>query len=877
MFFEWLGREGFALISWWLMASLAGLAVAPVMLRLMAHLPAKGYPLWRPAGLMLVGFIFWFLGNLGMLRNDTGSVLLAGLATVAIGFALNARRNPPESKPSQPTFWQENKSLILATELLFIALFVGWAAIRALNPDLRGTEKPMEMAFLAAVRRADVFPAPDPWMSGYAISYYHFGYILMGTLAKLSGVTNGMAFNLSVALIFALAGTAVFGVIYEMVMLRRRILPTERDAQHEVKPNRANAMAAGMLGVFALLISGNLGMTMLEVPYQLGATSNQYLATIDIKHRQPIDLQTGRLLDPRTFQPTQESGCMPTGTLDPNEWCFYWWWAYSRVVYDRDLGGGGLEVISEQPIFSFILADLHPHVLALPFVAVALLLGLGLVVGRQSAPLWQMALYAIWVGGLLFMNSWDGVFIGFLIGAEALRRLMNNGSGTLRGVDLLGIARFALTLGVLTALFYLPFFIGFRSQVGGIVPNLIFPTRFPQIIMMFGPFFILLAVFLSVEYFRAKKSGTFNHPFAMQVIGFAFLGGLAMIFLVGAYLWQDPNMRAMIYRVVDEGGGFFVALSNLLLRRLEGIPLLIMLAIGLYLVLGRLFAYGHITHGQVITYTPSTGYALLLIGAGLTLVLLPEFLYLRDGFGTRINMIFKLYYQAWMLWSVAVAYGAWSVLAGLNLKQHGRLGFAILLAAFIASGSLYAIFGGYTRTNVENGRSRQVASPMTLDGGPSMGVTENDYAVIQCLNQIANDPLDVVAEATRRGLAYNGSFGRVSALTGIPTLLGWDNHQNQWRGPTFEDALYMNVVEGNNARRESRYEAIETLYNTTDIAEALSIIKRYGITYIYVGPTERGLFRPEGLQKFDVLAPVCAQGEAAVYFADSLSLQAQNQ
>ena len=60
---------------------------------------------------------------------------------------------------------------------------------------------------------------------------------------------------------------------------------------------------------------------------------------------------------------------------------FWWWWRASRVVSDYDLTGAAREVIDEFPFFSFLHADLHPHVLAIPFILLTVAVALNLFLG----------------------------------------------------------------------------------------------------------------------------------------------------------------------------------------------------------------------------------------------------------------------------------------------------------------------------------------------------------------------------------------------------------------------------------------------------------------------------------------------------------------
>src|SRR5450432_2119553 len=491
MFFDWLGREGGSILSWWLLTLFAGVAVYPLFFRLTGALPSRGYPLARAAGLMLVGFVFWILNIIGMLQNSPGSTLIAALIVFIVGLVSYATWK--EREPILP-WLRSHLSLIITTEILFGVMFLAWATVRALNPNLTATEKPMEMALLSAVRRSATFPPHDPWMSGFAISYYHFGYIIIGMIANLSGVTNGVAFNLALPLLFALTGVGAFGIAYDLVVARlqhranqqaNELVPARPVAEAEVKkPERSyypQALAVGVLAAVFAVVMGNLGTVLIEMPYQTCALQPGYFKFMDLDDRDNL---------PLTKADDGTAICGTTNSLDPSVWSnsgFFWWWFRdSRVLRDNDLNGIPIAVqpIDEFPQFSFILSDMHPHVLALPFAVLAIGLAFNLVLHKRELENWEVLLYAIFVGGMVFLNSWDAVYLGLIVGAEALRRLLQNGTGRLFRADWWGLIRFTAALVGLTAFLYLPFFLSFRSQAGGIIPNIIWPTQFQQFFIM---------------------------------------------------------------------------------------------------------------------------------------------------------------------------------------------------------------------------------------------------------------------------------------------------------------------------------------------------------------------------------------------------------
>lgn len=942
---DWLRAEGGYIVTWWLLVTLAGAAVWPLLYRVLGGLPDRGYTLARVAGLMLIGFVFWFLGVLGFLQNTTGGMVFAWIVVIVISLAAFFGW---DDRPSVGEWFREHRALVIVTELLFVLLLVGWATYRAHNPEMYSTEKPMETMFINSIRASETFPPHDAWLSGYAISYYYFGYVIIAMLADLGAVSTGIAFTLTIALIFALTGISVLGVVYNLVRIgtsarRRGTVPA--------------ALGAGMLGVGFLILMGNLGTALVEFPYQgyvPEVASQAYFDFWDVPERAgtiTVDTDDGSI---ETVPDTDGDGIADwdDGTLDLDRWSFTWGvgWRYSRIVNDRQLDGSpvGAAPITESPSFSFVLADLHPHVLALPFAVLAIGLALNLVLAGRELARWEYPLYAIWVGGMIFMNSWDAVYLPLLIGAEVLRRLVQRGTGVLEVEDLWKSARFAGIMIGLTVVFYLPWLISFTSQASGILPNVIYPTRWTQYFIHFGTFIVILSVYLAVEAVRARDR--LNWQAAGMLVAGVGLTIAVVLPAMALIAWERDDVRYAVYSVGSQAGGLRNLWPDVLERRLIGLPSEILLIAFMAVVVGRLFARRNqatvaevpleermmgsdlVLRVRAINFSAATGFVLLLTGAAALLTLGPDFVYLRDNFAVRINTVFKLYYQGWIMFSITSAFAVWSVVAGgiapgiydlgallrgelesfddefdddprkdkpkrgatVNPVQIavplGQIVFLTVVVLLFIGGLLYTIFAARGRALVDTQRMATKASierceddggencgtlrPLTLDGAPTM-ISATEYAAVQCLASLEDSGDAVLVEAPCH-CGYHPEIGRFSALTGIPTLMGWGNHEGQWRGDSLPEMIDTRIENG---QRRDRFTDVNELYTTQDWSVAWELIDRYGIDYIVVGDAERNLIRELagdnlglqreynlGLEKFaQVLMPVCDAGSTTVY------------
>ncbi|HBY99523.1 MAG TPA: hypothetical protein DEP84_37240 [Chloroflexi bacterium] len=250
---------------------------------------------------------------------------------------------------------------------------------------------------------------------------------------------------------------------------------------------------------------------------------------------------------------------------------------------------------------------------------------------------------------------------------------------------------------------------------------------------------------------------------------------------------------------------------------------------------------------------PNLLFALLLVAVGVLLTLGTEFVFIKDIFGSRMNTVFKLYYQAWTLFAVASVFGA--AYLWRRLAPAARLAWGAPFALLLVGSLLYPVAATLSKAD-------HFRSPANLDGMAwYAAIWPDDYAAIQWLK--ANVPgQPTILEAT--GDQYSQA-GSISMATGFPTVLGWGGHELQWRG-TYDEP----------GRRQPD---IETIYRTTNPDEARALLDTYGVQYVYIGQVERcqgpvfrnnqpcaGGLTPPQIEKFrQFMTPVFERGQVIIF------------
>lgn len=687
-----------AVLRWFALVAGIGMLAWPACAVLLAGTWGRGLLAAPAVGLLWVAWVVWLWGSLAPWPLSQGVLAGAVASTGALSLLLARRRLRALWRYLRVARWP------LALQVLSLVLLAALGvAGRAANPDLwhptLGGEKPMDIALLSAIVRADRFPAFDPWFAGGLLNYYYAGFIPVAVLSRLTGIEPRFAYTLAIGTWWALTagGLAIVGA----TIARHAGL-----ARHTA----ATAFGAALLGV----VGGNLRQ--LE------------LVAASVRAQVPS---------------------------------YLWFWHASRAI---PAPSAEAAPITEFPFFTFLFADLHAHLLAMPWLLSVLLVSCSLVLPRHRSRAWLagvLALAALLVGMLAATNAWDApTALALMAGATLLRVTRRTPPRERRWIPRRVVALVGGCV-LLAALASAPFWLHFASPAGGVMLWTGARTPWWAGLLVHGPFLLVVVPGLVV---LARH--------------------------------RQPPLRAWLATV---------------------------------------------------------------LALGLLLLAVVEVLALRGDVG-RMNTVFKVYLQVWLLWSACLP-AAWLLVratfpAGgwarrLFVGTTVTAALAMIVYPVTATGPRLAHRMAADAPRGLDGTAFMTRGSLTLSDGTTLRLDEDRDLVRWLLDHAYGTPTIIEAQTDQ----YQWG-GRISAHTGLPTVLGWTWHARQQRLALPASLVGRRVLD------------VQTFYDSSSPDEAWTIALRYDIRYVIVGGLERSRYAAQGLAKFDGdqrWRPVFTRGESVIY------------
>lgn len=703
---------------WWLTLFIIGVSFLPLTFNIFKEFSDKGYIFSKILGISILTYAVFLLGTFHILpfSKETGFLLITSF--FLLNYFLFLKRKINEKKPFSiknifSFLFLKKWKLFLFEEILFIIALIFWVNIKSYQPDIHGLEKYMDFGFVNSILRSQYFPAKDFWLTPFSINYYYFGHLVTAFLTKASSVPSQISFNLMLATLFSLTFVSSFSLGKNLIKsLFTKSVISERFI-----------LFAGFLTAFLVTFGGNLHTIF------------------------------------AFFKPYSVENPVPFWKLDflfgsfPNS---YWYPNATRFIYNT---------IHEFPIYSWVVSDLHGHVLDIPFVLLtaALLFSMFLNLTQDETTSKKKGLLSlIFLGFMLSImymtNAWDGA-IYFLLTLLILffisLRIENK-------INLL-LNFFLKTTVVFLSfiIFSLPFNFFFKPFVSGI--GLLCAPDFLVNIKKFGPFL-----------FEA------NHCQTSPI--------WQLLILYGFFYFLITSFFALVLKTKSYKNDFFIT---------------------------------------------------ILIMFSTILIFMPEIIYVKDIYPAhfRANTMFKLSYQAFILLSISSAYIVARLLLFFRQQKKSSARF-IQILWLIVFAFLFSLIMSYPFFAVKS-YFNDLKNYQGLDGTKYLKTLyPYDYKAILWINKNIKDQ-PVILEA--QGDSYT-DFGRVSANTGLPTVLGWTVHEWLWRG-TYDIPA-------------PRIEQVKTLYETKDTKKTINLLRRYNIKLVFVGKLEKQKYQNLSEEKFKKLGKI---------------------
>jgi YYY domain-containing protein len=813
-----------AAIAWLILLVLLSVAGAPWGRLALGLFPDRGLGFARILALLVAAYPVWLGASLQLFRFRAIWAALSLALVAALGWWLAAKYAPRERPEPMP--WRQRPAL--HAEAAFWAVFALFLAFRLINPDswhpVWGGEKPMEFAQINAIGRSAYFPPYDPWFADGYINYYYYGFYLVSWLCKLTGIPTELAFNLALPTVMGMMASGVYAVV---AALARGLTRT-----------RTFAIAGGWIGVLAVCLLGNLSALRVLFAGALPATDPFVLWTWN----------GSRAIDFAITEFPYFSGLYAD--------------LHSHVVaLPITVTAIALSAaIATQMYGRLDDACESPRIYVATSVRLALL---ALALGTLSATnAWDVPVYAILAVAAIFMAT-SGI-------GEFRRRMLAfiGGSG-------------AIAAGAW--LLFLPFHAHFVALFGSVAPVRT-PTDLLQFLSHLGGIIAVASVGLTTLFLpRGRPLRALAWPWlplALAAVGLALSSlwpgtiGRALASLLVCAALAAPPLAAAWTRLArlghDEAWARFAAYS---------VPIVSLVAADIVVsgrpVLGLLLALGVAAGmGWLALRRNVERFVCLLLAAGFFTAAGAEVVVVADDLidsdWYRMNTIFKFYNQVWVLLGVAAASlvalmlrdvfaarthlqaprkgdsphaegseerrresrGPWGQPAGRATVSWARLG--VIVAALVFLGELtYPALATGPRLAQRFERHPPIG---TLDARawmaegtvPSFGNGEQGEigyagdadAIAWLWQHVQGSP--VIAEASIGPYRCNGS--RISSATGLPTIIGWERHEQQQRYP---DDL------------PPRVDDVRALYTSPDLEEKAAILRRYNVAYVVVGDVER--------------------------------------
>ena len=389
--FLMLGKNDGIVFMQWHIYMMLMLGISMPMSRMLFKNCDSLLPFGKILGIIIPGFIMWIIGILlDVPFSRTNALLVIVLYAVINSIIAYKQKMTLED-------WRSGLTACFKFEVAFFFVFLFWVYLIGFNPAAYGTEKFMDYAFMQKMVTTTKLPPDDVWFAGKIINYYYGGQYYAAFVAKtmIGGISKTeYSYNMMRALIPALMFAGVYGIADEMIKSRAK----KKNVNFSKTKNRVRIQFFAVLSAVIAVFAGNGHYIIYGM---LRPFINNTVASVSYTWHQDINVDSSS----------------------------YWFPDATRYIgYNPDVPND--KTIHEFPCYSFVLGDLHAHMINIIVVITIIALLYSFVKNRklteEKSKLYKcFGCPQIYMLGLLwglcnFTNYWDYIIYIVVIAITVL-------------------------------------------------------------------------------------------------------------------------------------------------------------------------------------------------------------------------------------------------------------------------------------------------------------------------------------------------------------------------------------------------------------------------------------------------------------------------
>ena len=307
-------------LRWAAILFVGTLITLPVATKLFGSFGSGGFIMSQTMSIVFISLFVWTFTYMKIYAFNFVTVIIAAVIIGGVCYGIPALRNSLKHKLTEPFFIER----VVIEECAFFLILTLMCYFKGFNVMINGQEKYMDYGFIMSMLRNPALPANDMWLSGQPINYYYFGQFMWALVIKITCIPPQVGYSIAMC-----SATAIpFAMSFSL-----GIMLSEGAVKFGLHENKLCKYATGLLTGCAVSIWGNSHSFF----YDENSIGNALLSFF------------------------KALGCNVGDTDNyfyPNSTRYIGW-------NPEVMTNGGDFTIEEFPFYSYLVGDLHAHVISM--------------------------------------------------------------------------------------------------------------------------------------------------------------------------------------------------------------------------------------------------------------------------------------------------------------------------------------------------------------------------------------------------------------------------------------------------------------------------------------------------------------------------------